>query len=553
VGRRTASRRDQRGAALIVFATVLILGVAWFAVGALGKAAPTAASREIRTGQALLEGKRALLAYVTQYAARDDTTVPGRLPCPESTTLADPGEASAACSPTLLVVGRLPWKTLGIDPLRDGHGEPLWYMVRGFRDAPVNFNNTGQLANNGGAVVAMIIAPGRPLNTGADPGVPPAGCTKQNQNAATRNSAPLNPAHYLECGAATGSITSPGNAQWTNDRVIAITAAEWADAVAPAIADRLQRQVAPAMEDFRTTTSNTSWGQRFLPNASTIDATIAGSQPESNNLCGNLEMRTGMPPTATVASGLCSTAWTGTSWGVDLTVLPPLLAFGGCNPTATELRCTYNVLLALAASPWITATAPRVAYSFRAFNRNQIIVEINGVPQPPVFLNYTDTVSTADGSATIEFEFQLPVVAIGTNVVVRIPHPTDALVTDTRSAWFVNNGWDRHTYYGVSPAATHDPDGSVCNPGGTVTGCMNVFGMPAPANDKRLVLVLMGRQLAGTTQPSYNLINYLEDQNASVGVNYDVKTVVAGFNDRVAACPYRYYAADSVTVLESPC
>ncbi|HZN85659.1 MAG TPA: hypothetical protein VFB53_02635, partial [Burkholderiales bacterium] len=244
--RLSGRQRRQHGAALILFLTILVLGVAWFAVGALGKAPVATAEREVITGRALQAAKQALLAYAAQYAARSTTADPGQMPCPESLTLANPGEASTSCSATLLVVGRLPWKTLGIDPLRDGAGEPLWYMMRGFRDPPINFGTAGQLTYNGATVVAMIIAPGVPLST---TGTPPAGCTAQNQLVATRNAATLNPANFIECGVATGSIASPGDSAWTNDRAIAITAAEWADAIAPAIADRLQRQVAPTLEE----------------------------------------------------------------------------------------------------------------------------------------------------------------------------------------------------------------------------------------------------------------------------------------------------------------
>ncbi|MGH8725955.1 MAG: hypothetical protein ACREU1_13955, partial [Burkholderiales bacterium] len=361
---------------------------------------------------------------------------------------------------------------------------------------------------------------------------------------------PLAPANFLECGNGTGSYRDPGTSQWTNDRAIAVTAAEWADTIAPGVNDRIQRQVAPAMMDFRATTTPASWGQSFLPNASTIDAFIAGSQPETNNLCGNFEMRTGMPPTATVASGLCNTNWTGGS----VSGLGGLLSFGGCSVNATRLRCDFTVLLGGLASPRIDATAPRIGYSFRRVDPSTITIQINGGAITPATTgNYSGSVSSADGSGTSSIEVFFPLLSIADTVSIRIPHPTDALLADTRSAWYISNGWDRYTYYGVSPAATHDPDGSVCNPGGTVTGCMNVFGMPAPRNDKRLVLVLMGRPLPGTTQPSYTLTNYLEDQNASVGVNYDVKAVTSAFNDRVAACPYKYYALDGVTVLATAC
>ncbi len=537
-GARAQPARRQRGAALILFATVLILGVAWFAIDALSKAAPTTASREIRTGEALQAGKRALVSYLTQYAARLDAAEPGQLPCPESLTLANPGAASTSCSPTAIVIGRLPWKTLGIDQLRDGQGEPLWYMLKGFRDPPINFGTAAQLSHNGNAVVAMIIAPGVPLNTSADPGTPSAGCNKLNQFSATRNTGTLDPANFLECGIATGSIASPGDPAWTNDRVIAVTAEEWADAVAAAVGDRLQRQVAPAMYDFFNSTSLMSWGERFFPNASTLDVSVSGSQPPTNNLCGNNNMRSGMPPTATVASGLCNTNW----WGADASELGSLLTFNGCSGSPPSLwRCDFLVVGTGSASPRIEISAPRIGYSFRYVDKSQITIQVNGGSQTTASTgNYNSWVNSADGSGTFSFEVFFPFLNSGDTVRIMIPYPADALLADTRSAWYINNGWDHHTYYGASRAATHDPGSSECTPGGTTTDCLTVNGAPAPNNDKRVVLVLMGRQLPGTVIPSYNVADYLEYQNASVGVIYETRVAGVDFNDRIAACPFKY-------------
>ena len=119
------------------------------------------------------------------------------------------------------------------------------------------------------AAVALLIAPGPALNTLSDPAAPPAGCSKVNQQVGTRNTASLNPANFLECGNDTGtaSYAIPGPSEWTNDRVLAITAAEWAQAIAGSVADRLQRQVAPALEDWRLNISP-GWGASFLPYAS---------------------------------------------------------------------------------------------------------------------------------------------------------------------------------------------------------------------------------------------------------------------------------------------
>lgn len=534
--RRNASRRRQRGQALLIMLTVLIVGTAWFTVGALGDAAPTRASRETRTSNALTAAKNALLAHVAKYAALDSTGEPGQMPCPESVTLANAGEASTSCSASALVVGRLPWKTLGIDELRDGDGEPLWYVMRGFRAQPINFGTPGQVSVNGGAVVAVIIAPGRPLNTAAQAGTPPADCSKLDQFAPTRNAAPLNPAHYLECGTVGGVFSTPGDPQWTNDRAIAITQAEWAEAIAGPIADRLQRQVAPAMESFRSTTSLASWGQRFLPNASTFNS--SSTNPPNNDLCGDNNTREGMPPTAGPASIACDTNWSGGS----VSGLGALLSSSGCTSNATELRCSFLVILGGLASPSLSISAPRIGYSFRSFNPSDVRIEVNGGPPQSVTVqNYTSSVSSASGgTASVSFQLVFPLLSIADNVVVTVPHAKDAFQSDSRMRWFLDNGWDRYTHYSVARAVTSDPGADVCT-GAVFSDCLTVNGLPAPANNKRLVLTLLGpRAVASQAWPGNGVSEYLEAENSTPADHvFEARAVDSSFNDRIAACPYQ--------------
>ena len=168
--RRPPALARQRGVALILLITVLVIGVVWYTVGALGKAAPTAADRDTISGAALGQAKQALLAYVAQYAARSSTIEPGQMPCPEFLSSIDTskqGQAGTSCNSALPKVGRLPWETLGVDEIRDGYGEPIWYVLSpGFRNAPINFGTPGQLTYNGSpnAAVALLIAPGPALN-----------------------------------------------------------------------------------------------------------------------------------------------------------------------------------------------------------------------------------------------------------------------------------------------------------------------------------------------------------------------------------------------------
>jgi hypothetical protein len=563
-------RTRQRGAALILFVTVLILGVAWYTVGALGKAPVATAERDAITGAALQKAKQALLGYLAAEAARTDHDKPGRLPCPESLAsigTANEGQAASNCSNVATTVGRLPWGTLGIDQLRDGYGEPLWLVISpGFRGVlpttAINFATPAQLTYNDVAAnaVAVIIAPGRPLNTLADPAALPAWCpAKVDQNSATRNTAPLAAANFIECGNATGSYRNPGSSQWSNDRALAITAAEWADAIAPGVADRLQRQVAPAMQAYYDTTSLGSWGLRFLPNASTFTA----APPTTSTLCGANDTFSGMPPSATVVAATCSTAWDSAS----VSGLGALLSLGGCAPwpnfvSPTEIHCEFTAILGGLATPRITVSAPRVGYSFRYIDTSMIMIEVNGpalaLPLLPPYPtastgNYSGSVNAANGRGSFSFDVNFPALSILESVRIRIPVPADALLADARSAWFVNNGWDRFTYYAVSQAASHDPTGAVCTPGGTLTNCLTANGLPAstPANDKRLVLVLIGpRALTGQTQPSTTEADYLEYQNGNVGTTtYETRTQGADFNDRLAVCPFKYQDQSGADVL----
>jgi hypothetical protein len=518
--------------ALIVLVTVLVLGIAWFTVGALGKAAPTAAETETRTAAALKAGKQALLAYVAQYAARSGNDEPGQMPCPESLTLSNPaGQSSSSCSASAVVVGRLPWRTLGIDQLRDGDGEPLWYVMRGFRNPPINFGSAGQLSYNGSAVVALIIAPGRPLNTASLAGTPPADCTKQNQMVATRNTATLVAANFIECGLATGSVTTPGDPTWTNDRVIAITAAEWADAVAPAVADRLQRQLAPALEDWRATQSVAIWGSSFLPFASTF------GDPSVNDLCGDGGVREGLPPFASKSPTGCP------RFTASSSLVLGLLAFG-CLQSTTTADCSFRQLFGTPPfSAHITATALAGA-GFRDRITAADILSGGGA-----ISNFSLSYNASTGIATVNFDVTWPVtLAVGSVVTVSVPHlPDAAWLADSRVTWFTTNDWARYTYYAVSQDAT--PGGSgTCS----ASTCLTINGLTASngsTNDKKLLLVLSGRPLAGTTWPSSAVGSYFEGANASTGDRtYETRTAGAAFNDRVAACPFQQTDAGGTAV-----
>ncbi len=95
----------------------------------------TELEREQATRDALSKAKRALVAFAVSRMDAGPTGIPALLPCPSldaPTSPNDEGFSSLNCgSKYVSALGRLPWKQLGVEPIRDGHGECLWYVVTG--------------------------------------------------------------------------------------------------------------------------------------------------------------------------------------------------------------------------------------------------------------------------------------------------------------------------------------------------------------------------------------------------------------------------------------
>jgi type II secretory pathway pseudopilin PulG len=205
-------RRLQRGVTLLLLLFLTLgIGATIFLSGWNGSY--WREEREKKTQLALQQAKDALIGYAAAYL-----TLPGRLPCPERLSAGSTieGQAQGTCITQATRIGRLPWKSLGLDRLTDGTGEPLWYAVSpNFSAKVININTVGQLqldgANN--AAVAIIFAPGPPL----------AGQTRSIVTPAT----PPQEADYLDLGNAGGSaFVSNGPSTTFNDRIITITQAE---------------------------------------------------------------------------------------------------------------------------------------------------------------------------------------------------------------------------------------------------------------------------------------------------------------------------------------
>jgi hypothetical protein len=184
-------RSGQAGMSLVLAASVVFVAAALLFVQVGGAA--FANRRDGITERALAQARQALIAYASDRPI-GAIVGPGFLPCPDAD---NDGWAESTCGSLAgdrgqeQRLGRLPWKTLGLPDLRDGHGERLWYAVstryKGLLNCAASAacvdhspatalgtitvrDSSGRVTHDGtsadpeaGGAVAVVIAPGPPL------------------------------------------------------------------------------------------------------------------------------------------------------------------------------------------------------------------------------------------------------------------------------------------------------------------------------------------------------------------------------------------------------
>lgn len=204
---------SQKGMALLLLLLIIVGVGATLLLSASAHQKPQL-GMDAKTQTALRQAKEALIAWSATHRS-----TPGRLPCPEDASLIgtpNEGNALSSCSNLATHIGRIPWRTLGIDNFRDATGEPLWYVLSpGFRGtAPTGSIGIApgklQLDGVNNAAAALIIAPGAPL-----PG--------QVRSLPTAGSPPL-AVNYLDLGNSGGiAFITNGAGNTFNDQVNLIT------------------------------------------------------------------------------------------------------------------------------------------------------------------------------------------------------------------------------------------------------------------------------------------------------------------------------------------
>jgi hypothetical protein len=236
---------------MIVIISIIVLISAYFMAAGLNRSSGQLSNaREERTMRALLQAKAALISYAaSEQSARSMGQVSrqlGGLPCPDRDDDGDADCIGAGITNSVSLIGRLPWRTVGTEDLRDASGERLWYAVsRNFRKnsgvTVINSDTQGQISvtgtANGSNIVAVVIAPGAVI---------------QGQNRVADHNSTTG---YLEGFNANGNTnfiftTNARPTDTLNDRLVMITQAELMAAVEPAVAARMERTVKPYLTDY---------------------------------------------------------------------------------------------------------------------------------------------------------------------------------------------------------------------------------------------------------------------------------------------------------------
>jgi hypothetical protein len=161
-------RHLQRGIALLALLAFagLLFGIFLFGLFGTMKRQNEA---DRRTSDTLAQAKSALLGYAASYRDRNPGDVFGYLPCPDMIGggIAPEGNEEGTCGTRdVTVIGRFPWKTLGLTPLRDQAAECLWYAVSGnFKANP----KTNLLNWDSTALMEVIASDGASFLAGSDP------------------------------------------------------------------------------------------------------------------------------------------------------------------------------------------------------------------------------------------------------------------------------------------------------------------------------------------------------------------------------------------------
>ncbi|MBE0616262.1 MAG: hypothetical protein IH604_21550 [Burkholderiales bacterium] len=494
--------------------------------------------------QAVMQAAKAALIVWAAAEASQPTSGQGfqlgALPCPDINNDGVSDYSGQNCAGLL---GRLPYKTLGIADLRDASGEQLWYaissnFVRSTNNV-INSDKQGLLTMTGLApasnVIAVVLAPGARLGA-------------QNRGAAGINTA----SNYLENSNGTANSTNfvtatenvTDEVNFFNDQLLAIAHEDLFSLVEPAVAARIQRDIvlqyiynpSPGTSNNWTDGGGTDRSRYFDAwGAFPFAATFAS--PGSSSFTGVAGTREGLLPVADLSPNPVSSPYYLWSSGSVTQTGGSGVVWNGstCSTTNSNSRVQCGIWYYYAPTFRMSGTANKVGLSFVQLPR-LTDVSISGSSMSSRSISGS---LNSSGAGIVNLDATMSYQSGWTYATVTIKNDNmiaSQLIStgDPYAGWFNKNQWYKQTYYAVSSGY------SGANTGCNITyPCLTVANLPAPyadpKTDTRAILILAGRSLNGATRPSATLSDYLEGQNASTG-DYSfehAKSRSATINDKV--------------------
>jgi hypothetical protein len=279
--RRGDPARAQLGFGGVVMLVLVISIAAGAALFSFMRSNKLPLAQERKNGDVLINAKAALLGYAiargvsrcttpsnAAACAQEEEARPGELPCPDTD---GDGLENRPCNSSILL-GRLPWKTLGIPEPKDSAGETLWYALSGpFRDwdsnpytsasaKQLNSDTRGNITvrNADGSnlttdAVAVVFAAGAPFGTQnrSTSVVATCGLTNANLRRSECSSNYLESVTLLTAAAQTHGpfirVAAGPRSSTFNDQVIFLTTSE----LMPPIEMRIGTEVKKLLQDYR--------------------------------------------------------------------------------------------------------------------------------------------------------------------------------------------------------------------------------------------------------------------------------------------------------------
>jgi hypothetical protein len=446
-GTTPISPRRQSGAVLLLVLMFVTLAGSFTLLRGLNASSGAIRAHRLQHDAAVLaQAKEALLGYAAAYPDLiNPARGPGFLPCPDRNNdglLLTEGSCSSK-SVTAKIVGRLPWRYLGLPDLRDSAGERLWYAVAdnysfhqggGIYTVPLNSQTPGDLAIDGqGDVAAVIIAPGEPVGS-------------QVRDAANANDV----RNYLE--GENGKSTTPNDRIFAsrasgdfNDRLVAITRAELMAVVEKRVAGTARE----ALRRYYQASASTP-ATRYFPYASLLGM-------EGPHRVGWQGLRRGALPLDPSGDGCeCSflaatSAWSCTCTGgtvryefTDSTVTFADDAIPGICKVAGSNSC---VCTGTGTDACIVSAAP-----------TQLTVRREGMPA--VFTGNSGSCTLPPPAQPQGLTTMCACTGEGACSVRTSQHANNSL--SGMPTWFGANDWEQLIYYSLSEQCRAPPDGAGC-------------------------------------------------------------------------------------------